>query len=97
GGREALSVYRKMKDEIILVLLDMIMPDIDGKETYRELVKINRDVKVIMTSGFARDKRIEDVLSEGANDFIQKPYTIYKLTDIVYGVIHNEQNRKTPS
>lgn len=97
GGREALAVYRKMKDEILLVLLDMIMPDIDGKETYRELVKINKDVKVIMTSGFARDKRIEDVLSEGANDFIQKPYTIYKLTDTVYGVIHNEQNKKTPS
>ena len=97
GGKEALSVYRKMKDEILVVLLDMIMPDIDGKETYRELVKINREVKVIMTSGFARDKRIEDVLSEGANDFIQKPYTIYKLTDKVHGVINNGQSKETPA
>ncbi|MBN2856954.1 MAG: response regulator [Candidatus Delongbacteria bacterium] len=93
-GREAISVYKQKNKEIVLVLLDMIMPEIDGRETFKELLKINRHVKVIMTSGFARDSRVEEVLNEGAVDFIQKPYTIYNLTEKVYGAVYNENNKE---
>ncbi len=89
-GKEGIDIYRQDPDRIDLVMLDMIMPVIDGRETFRELKKIRDGVKVIITSGFARDRRIEDVIAEGAKDFVQKPYTIYDLTEKVYRVLYND-------
>jgi CheY-like chemotaxis protein len=89
-GTEGIAIYKKNQDAVDIVLLDMIMPGIDGRETFIELKKIDSGVKVIMTSGFSKDKRVEDVLAEGAKDFIQKPYTIYDLTDKVYGILYDE-------
>ena len=72
--------YQSNKDKIDLVILDMVMPKMTGEEVYNELKRINRDVLVLMASGFKQDKRVERSIKNGVNAFIQKPFTLKKLS-----------------
>ncbi len=90
-GVSGLEKYLQHKDEIDMVLLDMVMPKLSGEEVYDELKKINPDIKVLLTSGFLQDDRVQKVLSKGVNGFIQKPYTIEKLSKAVDRIL-NEKN-----
>ncbi|MBN2789344.1 MAG: response regulator [Candidatus Delongbacteria bacterium] len=91
-GVEGLEVYKQEFANITAVMLDMVMPKMNGKDTYIELKKINPDVKVLLASGFTKDDRVEEVLSLGVKDFIQKPYTIYELSDIISKIINGDLN-----
>jgi PAS domain S-box-containing protein len=83
-GIKGIELYKKHQSDIRLVLLDMQMPQKDGKETYLELKKINEKVIVILTSGFRKDERVEEILALGIKDFIEKPYTFKQLAETVY-------------
>ena len=87
-GIEGVDVYMRNIDNIDIVLLDMMMPNKNGKETFIDLKDIRSDIKVVMTSGFTKDKRVEDVLKLGARDFIQKPYTIFSLAEKIHKVMN---------
>jgi len=78
-GKEGLEVFKNNYKSIKAVLLDMIMPKMDGKSTYINMKKINPDIKVLLTSGFKQDDRVNDILSLGVQGFIQKPYSFEKL------------------
>ena len=80
SGREALAVYEENRDTIDLVILDMIMPDIGGGETYDRLKKINPDVRVLLSSGYSIDGQAQDILNRGCNGFIQKPYNVERFS-----------------
>lgn len=82
-GREAIKLYEQNSSDIALVLLDMIMPQMGGDETFARLKKINPGVKVILSSGYRRDQKVARILKEGAANFIQKPYTISSLAHVV--------------
>jgi len=71
-GMKAVEVYRKHGSEITVVLMDMAMPNLDGKACYAELKKINHNVKVILSSGYSEASAGE--WSAGLCGFIQKPY-----------------------
>ncbi len=86
-GEQTVSVYREKASQIRAVLLDMAMPKMSGREAYIEMKKINPDVKVLLVSGFKKDKRIEDVLAMGVNSFIQKPYSMITLAQEIKKVI----------
>jgi PAS domain S-box-containing protein len=79
-GREAIDIYKKKKKKIDLVLLDMVMPNLAGKETYRELKNIDPDIKVVLISGFSQNDKATQTLKEGALAFIQKPFKLYELS-----------------
>jgi len=87
NGKQALTIYKKSLKQIKLVLLDMVMPEMSGKETFIELKKINPDIKVILASGFRQDDRVNDVLKLGIRAFLQKPYTMKKLAETIANVI----------
>lgn len=74
NGREALDVYLKYRDIISLVLLDLVMPEMDGRRCLHELRKIEPKVKAIVTSGYSGTEQINMMLSLGAADFVGKPY-----------------------
>ncbi len=76
GGREAVDVYKREKDKIGLVVLDMIMPDMGGDKVYDLLKAINPDIKVILCSGYSIDEYATALLEQGCNGFIQKPFGI---------------------
>jgi CheY-like chemotaxis protein len=79
-GKEALNIFRKRKDDINLVLLDVIMPELDGLKTYRRLIKSDPNLKVLVMSGFSKDGKASEILNEGAFNFIQKPFRIQEFS-----------------
>ncbi len=85
-GQEALDIYR-MTPGINLVILDLNMPRMNGIECLGELAKINRNVKVIICSGYSADKLIPDVLRDLTISFLPKPFEIKKLIDLVRNVL----------
>jgi signal transduction histidine kinase/ligand-binding sensor domain-containing protein len=87
-GRRALQIYKKQKHRIDLVLLDMIMPDMTGKETFFELKKLNPLLKVFLMSGFSKGNEATDLLNNGAEDFIQKPISLPALSKKIYRVLN---------
>ena len=83
GGREGLEIYRQSSHNINLVILDMIMPDLNGVETYELLKEIDPRVKVLLASGYTKDGVANGILKQGAHHFIQKPFDIQKLSQKV--------------
>lgn len=73
NGVEALELYKNDKSRIDLILLDVIMPEMGGLETLRNLKRINPLVKVILVSGFAEEQQVEAAQREGIISFIRKP------------------------
>jgi two-component system cell cycle sensor histidine kinase/response regulator CckA len=90
GGNEAIACYEANKDKIDIVVLDMIMPGMGGREAYSVLKRINSDVKVIISSGYNINGEATKVMQQGANDFIQKPFTMKELSHKIREVLDKE-------
>ena len=80
GGEEAIETYRKKKDRIALVILDMIMPGMGGGETFEVLKSINANAKVLLSSGYSLDGQATKILNRGCDGFLQKPFKINDLS-----------------
>ena len=74
SSEKACRVYKNKKDDIDLVILDMIMPGDNGAVTYKKLKMINPGIKVLISSGFWKDLNVQAILGDGQNSFIQKPF-----------------------
>jgi CheY-like chemotaxis protein len=81
NGPEAIELYAENKDKIDLIILDLVMPDMNGSEVYDRLKDINPDVRVLLCSGYSIEGRAKEIIDRGCNDFIQKPFTYKKLTE----------------
>jgi PAS domain S-box-containing protein len=81
-GRDAVEKFRS-RDDIALVLLDLTMPHTDGEQCFRELRQLDPDVKVIMSSGFSEYEVSQKFAGKGLAGFIQKPYKLSTLKDII--------------
>lgn len=88
-GYEGLDIYKKFIDKVDIVLLDMIMPNLGGKETFLKLKEINPICKIIIASGYAKDVDIQDLKSEDISGFIQKPYKIEDLSAVIDDILKN--------
>ncbi|MGB3205366.1 MAG: PAS domain S-box protein [Crinalium sp.] len=88
-GIEALALYAQHKDEISLVLIDMMMPYMDGLTTIRTLKKINPNVKIIAVSGLISQFKIEDFESINVKTFLSKPYIANELLTTLHEVLSN--------
>ena len=80
SGEEAIDIYKKKKEEIDIIVLDMIMPGMGGGETYDRFRQINPGVKVLLSSGYSINGKAKDILDRGCNQFIQKPFNIKELS-----------------
>ncbi|MBW2645958.1 MAG: PAS domain S-box protein [Deltaproteobacteria bacterium] len=79
-GEEAIEVYKRKRDEIDIVLLDMIMPGMSGGEVYDRIKEINPDIKVLLSSGYSVDSEASEILERGCDGFIQKPFKMNELS-----------------
>ncbi len=70
----ALEIFRNRKDEICFVLMDMIMPEMNGSHLFSRLREIRPDVKVILCSGYTYEKMEDTVKGEGYCGFLEKPF-----------------------
>ncbi|MBW1802834.1 MAG: response regulator [Deltaproteobacteria bacterium] len=75
-GEEAIHIARSFDGDIDLAILDIVLPDMGGKAIYPRLMEARPNLKVIVCSGYSINGPAQDILDAGAQDFIQKPYTI---------------------
>ncbi|MDD3118480.1 MAG: ATP-binding protein, partial [Victivallales bacterium] len=78
------DIFRREKDRIDVVIIDMVMPGLSGRDTFLRLAEIDPNVKVIFSSGFTRDQSMEEVLNrDNILGFVQKPFRIADLSEAV--------------
>ena len=92
NGREALRIFQEQKEKISLIIIDLIMPEMGGRECLREIIRVEPSAKVLITSGYEADGQIEDALEEGAKASIRKPYEARELLEAVRRVLDDLQN-----
>jgi len=83
NGKEALDIYTVQKDHIDLVILDLIMPVMNGRETYEQLIRMNKDIKILIASGHMTAGQANFIQGTNHHAFLQKPF---KMHDIASGV-----------
>ena len=87
-GTEALALYADKKNEIAVVLTDMVMPFMDGPATIRALQRMNPKVRIIAASGLGAGQHAGEGALEGVSVFLNKPYTAEKLLKTLAQVLH---------
>lgn len=87
GGAEGVRVFTAHRDKIDLVLLDMIMPGMDGGETFQRLRAIDPDIPVILATGYSLEGEVEALLANGCDGFLQKPFSAAQLAEKINEVL----------
>ena len=90
SGKDAIEVYRTHADEIDMVLLDMIMPDMGGGETFDKLQEMDQGVKVVLSSGYSVNGDAQQVLDRGCMGFIQKPFNLTAVSQKTREILDKE-------
>jgi PAS domain S-box-containing protein len=91
-GQEAVELYAKDHGNIDLVIMDMVMPRLDGREAFNRMREINPQVKMLLSSGFSEDGDAQAILKDGASGFIQKPYRSAELLLMVQQALQTTPN-----
>jgi CheY-like chemotaxis protein len=87
SGKAAVEVFRRNKESIDLVILDIIMPDMGGGETYDRIKEINPRVKVLLSSGYSIAGQATEIMSRGCDGFIQKPFKADELSEALKEIL----------
>ena len=93
-GDKGIAIYKEKRDQIDMIVLDMIMPKTSGAEVYDQLKATNPAVKVLLSSGYSIDGEAKKILERGCNGFIQKPFNLNeisrKIAKILAGAVDPE-------
>ncbi len=87
SGKEALKLFRQNQAQIALVVLDMIMPGMNGRETYDQLRMLDPGVKVLLASGYSQTEAADEILQLGGRGFIQKPYSLKEFSQVLRQIL----------
>ncbi len=90
NGKEALETYETHSSRIALVILDLIMPEMGGKQCLENLLSLNPSVKVVIAGGYSANGPIKDALATGTTGFVNKPYNIRQVLEVVRQVLDAE-------
>ena len=80
SGTEAIQIFKTSRDTIDLIILDMIMPDMSGGETFNRLKAIKPDVRILLSSGYSLNGQASEIMKRGCNGFIQKPFNVKQIS-----------------
>ncbi|MEW6711629.1 MAG: response regulator, partial [Candidatus Riflebacteria bacterium] len=83
NGEEGVKIYSAERERIDLVIVDMIMPIMNGKECYLKLRQLCPDVRIILASGFSKEEDLTELKENGLCGFLQKPYGTNELSQLV--------------
>jgi len=86
-GKDAIHVAETFDDQIDLALLDIKLPDMEGGKVYSHIMKARPNLKVIVSTGYAIEGPARKILDAGAQDFIQKPFSLVTLSEKLKGVL----------
>lgn len=87
SGDEAVTIYGERQEEIDLVLLDMIMPEMSGEKVFRVLREMNPKVRVMLLSGYSLNGKTQEILDSGCAGLIQKPVSLPDLSRKIHDVL----------
>ncbi len=87
NGQEAVRLYWRQGDRVDLVILDMIMPDMEGEDTFDLLKAIQPTVRVILFSGYNVTDRVQKLMGRGCRGFLPKPFSMTDLSEKVRTVL----------
>lgn len=80
GGKEGLELFQEKSPQIKLVILDMVMQDMTGREVFYRLRELSPAIPVLLCSGLNKDDRIRELLANDLTAFLTKPFNMYKLS-----------------
>jgi two-component system, cell cycle sensor histidine kinase and response regulator CckA len=80
SGKEAVEIYKNNQEKVNMVIMDMIIPGMSGKEFYDNLKKIDPAIMVLLSSGYSISGQAAEILERGCNGFIQKPFKLRELS-----------------
>ncbi len=95
GGRQGLDLFEACADEIDLVVLDVIMPDLTADEVFEGLRRIDPGVIVLLASGYSINPEIESLLAKGCKGLVSKPFSLYMLAEKVRNAIDERKPGQT--
>ena len=91
SGEAAIDIFDRRKDDIDLVVLDLILSDLNGGEVFDRIRAIDPDASVLLASGYSLEGEAAGILERGCDDFIQKPFTIEQLSLKVESVLRRKK------
>ncbi len=91
-GAEAVAIYAQKKDEIAVVMTDMMMPVMDGPATISALMSINPEVKIIAASGLGSYSNLTKISDTGVKHFLTKPHTAGALLQLLRKILHGSDH-----
>ena len=82
-GKDGIDIFLQNKKKIKLVLLDLVMPGLSGIETYKKLLKLDPQIKIILMSGYPDKEALNNVNLPESQEFIQKPFSVQEVISLV--------------
>ncbi len=92
NGQDALEILKLKSNEIDLIVLDMIMPVLNGIETYERIKVMNIECPVIISTGYIEEMKLDQIMKEGIAGMIRKPFQMRELSRLVAQSIRNQTN-----
>ena len=86
-GRQGVEVFRQHADDIVLVVLDMTMPEMNGDDACQEILRIKREARVLLSSGYHEQDVTGKFVTSGLAGFIQKPYRLDALAQTIREIL----------
>ncbi len=87
NGKEALEIYQREGERISLIILDLIMPEMDGMKCLDKILQVNPKAKVIIASGYSESGSGRVAMARGAKGFVHKPYNIRQLLNAIREIL----------
>src|SRR5260221_4300247 len=89
-GVEAVELYKQFRNIISLVVVDLGLPRLDGREVFERIRRLNTDAKVIFVSGYGNKKLAADLRDAGGREFIEKPYVLRDFLRIIRETVRGD-------
>jgi two-component system cell cycle sensor histidine kinase/response regulator CckA len=89
-AEKAIQIYRIHHQDIDIAILDMIMPKTNGLQLFGALQAINPKIKTIITTGYALDSRISEIIINNSHQYLKKPYTREQLANCIANLMDPE-------
>ncbi len=87
NGRDGVDIYQRYRKDIDLIIMDMVMPIMDGRAAFNEIRKINPKQKIFIISGYSQREDLEDMLDNGAVGFLRKPFQVKEIVEKVSEIL----------
>ena len=96
SGKAAIEALKTNGDRIDVVILDVILPDLSGSETYERMKEVVPGVSILLSSGYSMNEEIDGLIARGADGFIQKPFSIAHLVGMIREILENPKKKRHP-